>query len=184
MYRIHHSRSHPTSHLATHYDTMESTAFLQRFGEEYAEVIRPGDDIYSSDLSVTSLNIGKGISIFALEKENDKTTAVLCWHVSEDTPDHAIVKKVGAEEIDQDESCVRCFEFDKTYAFYIIGGKHETTQRDDSLLSHIQQMIKEEFPGSSIALKVINPCSSSKGLVSANLQRNGRLTLCFHDREH
>lgn len=184
MHPITSLRGGSISHLTHPYTVMEPIPFLKQFGDLRADVVGPGEDIHSSDRSVTSFNIDQGISLFALEKEGNKTTAVLCWHIEETTPVYAIVKETSLEEIDREESCVRCFEMDKTYAFYIVGGKKETIQGSNSLLSHIKKMIQDEFHSSAIQLEVLYPAPHPKIFVSANLQRNGTLTLCFHDQKY
>lgn len=182
-------RNSSISYILNPYNEMPYINFLNSFGylgDCKAESVPPGENIRSENQSVTSFKIGYGIALFAIEKEGNTPKAILCWHIDEKTPARALVKEIGPEQIPVEESSVRCFEFDKTYDFYIIGGKESTiedTEEEACLLTNIRRMIAEDFVNSTIKFELINPTAAHQTtFVSANLQLNGTLTLSFHNR--
>ena len=148
--------------------------FFKKFGWGKAKMVGTDENAYSEDKPISAFDIGDCITLFAIEKKNNKNEAMISWHIGNGSS----VKDLVSE--------LKGYNYSNPYDLYIIGGISDTTEGEGCLLDNIHKAIKIIFNQSSkIKLELVN-LNAKTGLdfVSASLQLDGTLTFCRHNTRH
>ncbi len=151
-------------------EVISQKAFDQLFAK--ALKIGTGESRLSGASSITSIEIGDCITVFAVEKIDGKIGCIIGWHIDDGSTIDGI-----REEFD------KWAESDLEHDFFIIGGNQEATQGEGCLLENIHVAISGYFTGDfKIVHELVdlNPDGLFK-YVSANLQMNGTFSYCYHN---
>lgn len=163
------------SMINTHVDMgLNQKAFFKQFSEEKTKTIATDEDAYvdfqSQKKAITSYEIGDCITIFALEKENNKNKSLIGWHISNGGSVHDIVEELEG------------YEQNNPYEIYIVGGTTDTVTGHGCLLENIKEAIKTVFNNhSKIKLELVDLDKSNLDYISANMHLDGTLTICRHN---
>jgi len=153
-------------------EVISPKTFDQLFGLEKSLKIFTDESQLSGDKSISSMEVGDCITIFAVEKDNGKTDCIMGWHMSNGSTIAGIEKEFE-----------KCADSELEHDLYIIGGNQETTQGKGCLLENIRVAISRYFTGKfKIVHELVdlNPEGTFK-YVSANLQMNGTFSYCYHN---
>lgn len=164
-------------YLMKTYLEIDKKVFFKEFGNpETTKICGTDEHKYSEDKSITSFEIGDCITVFAVEKLDNKINAIMGFHISDDTTVDEIKEECLNDYIDAAEKR-------KFYEISIIGGTQKTTNGNGCLLNNIHQAIKDFFINENFKIiqehKNMNATTNFK-FISANLQMDGTLTLCRH----
>lgn len=160
------------------YAVLDEKDFFKNFGWEKAKMLGTDEEGYVDSStaynSITSFDIGDCITIFAIEKENNKNIGVICWHIGNGSSVKNLIKEMKG------------YDYTNPYDIYIIGGNSSTTEGTNCLLNNIHKAINNIFNlASTVKLQLTNlDAQTGLNFVSTNLCLNGTLTLCYHNIRH
>jgi hypothetical protein len=161
----------PAEALQNSPQVISEEVFEKLFGSGKSLEIYTDESQLSGNKSISSMEIGDCITVFAVEKENGKTDCIMGWHLDDGSTIDGIKKQLE-----------KCGDSELEHDFYIIGGNQGTTQGEGCLLENIREAISGYFIAESkIVFELVNPNADGKfKYVSANLQMNGTLSYCHH----
>jgi hypothetical protein len=138
-------------------------------------MIGTDQEAYLEQGSISSFDIGDCITVFAIEKKDNKRTALIGWHIGNGESVHSLKKQFKEYVYD-----------DLKYEIYIIGGTEITTGPEGCLLERIYGAINEVYNEDSVIKKELVNLNKNNDFqfVSANLHLDGTLTICHHNMRH
>lgn len=152
---------------------------VQEFAKQFDHALEiSADQMESIDVnhnnpqlnSINSIDMDSSITLFGLKKNQGKIEGIFAYQIKKDD-DLEIQDKLSGNRIEG------------SYVFIIIGGSVKDSSNQMKEIYSAKRKYFGKMDSPIIDVRINLNVKEHKSFISANLQIDGTLTICYHDRE-